>query len=95
MNERLTGVTDAQIDAALYRWRHAAPIEDDAVPTMRNLIELHARALVPPDHVVMGPEDIAALRGVLKDARDCPSYFFVSEELDILAERFVEETGRA
>jgi hypothetical protein len=63
MRDRITGATDAQIEAAVAKWK-TCPEKD--VPAFRRVVTGYAEDLVPPDHRIMGPEDLAALRRVVE-----------------------------
>jgi hypothetical protein len=60
-----TGATPEQIEAAMSRFR------DDRENWM-----CYMSALVPPDHRIIGPDDLAALRRVIGDVRVIPDRAF-------------------
>jgi hypothetical protein len=59
MSERVTGATDAQIEAA-----HADYSEPPNCGVRYRVFDFQqiAHYLIPPDHRIIGPEDIAELR---------------------------------
>jgi len=64
MGERTTGATPAQIEAAVAKWE-TCPEKD--VPAFRRVVTGYAEDLVPPDHRIIGPEDIESLRRVVTE----------------------------
>jgi hypothetical protein len=69
MTERTTGATDAQIEAAAERMGERYGFVTDK--KQRHTIRYYGQFLVPPDHRLIGPEDIAALRRIVKGYEVC------------------------
>jgi hypothetical protein len=69
MGERTTGATDTQIEAAVMRRFRNADWTSTTQEAYRDIWEEqareHAAYLIPPDHRIIGPDDIEALRRVL------------------------------
>jgi hypothetical protein len=94
MDERTTGATDAHIEAAVRRGWWPDDSRDDV---QRQIMTGYAEDLVPPDHRIFGPDDIAALRfaeRVLSDVIDTASN---GDELchEVLAQSFNAVGGDA
>jgi hypothetical protein len=71
MGERTTGATDAQIEAAVAKWK-TCPEKD--VPAYRRVVTGYAEDLVPPDHRIIGPDELAALRRLIEES-DIPGLY--------------------
>jgi hypothetical protein len=83
MGERTTGATPEQIEAAVAKWK-TCPEKD--VPAFRRVVTGYAEDLVPPDHRIIGPDDIAVIRQMCTELKSRGNLLYVSpDEVDRLA----------
>jgi hypothetical protein len=73
MSTRTTGATDAQIEAAVERQFDDTSWADEAKAAYRgpylDAMKHKSQYLVPPDHRIIGPDDLSALGRVLALAK--------------------------
>jgi hypothetical protein len=87
---RSTGATDAQITAAHLRRIASRDWTETTQRAYDDVWMTEARAnasyLVPPDHRILGPDDIAALRYAITELRSRGNLLYVSiDDVDRLA----------
>lgn len=83
-----TGATSEQIEAAHRRYfdflctvGYEPSVEE--IGNLRGMVEAHAEYLIPPDHRIIGPEQIEALRRLRRDGHHI-AMRVVGEDADVV-----------
>jgi hypothetical protein len=90
MSNRATGATTAQIEAAFMRRFRNADWTSTTQEAYRDIWEEqareHAAYLIPPDHRIIGPDDITVIRQMCTELKSRGNLLYVSpDEVDRLA----------